>query len=92
MQTRNDGMLKLSDKLREERKENSKKLLERSKEKAADRAEQLLMDKAENSEDGIIYLNDEDMKTIMETIKEDATEQTADKDTMTVGANLDLQV
>ena len=92
MQTRNDGMLKLSDKLREERKENSKKLLERSKEKAADRAEQLLMDKAENSEDGIIYLNDEDMKPIMETIKEDATEQTADKDTMTVGANLDLQV
>lgn len=116
---RNDYMLNLSDKLREERKKNSEKLLERSKEKAADKeeelqeantekqllevekaeedktsdkAEQLLMDKAENSEDGIIYLNDEDMKTIMETIKEDATEQTTDKDTMTVGANLDLQV
>ena len=99
MQTRNDGMLKLSDKLREERKKNSEKLLERSKEKAADKeedktsdkAEQLLLDKAENSEDGIIYLNDEDMKTIMDSIKENA-EQTTDKDTMTVGANLDLQV
>ncbi len=99
MQTRNDGMLKLSDKLREERKKTSEKLLERSKEKAADKeedktsdkAEQLLLDKAENSEDGIIYLNDEDMKTIMDSIKENA-EQTTDKDTMTVGANLDLQV
>lgn len=118
---RNDYMLKLSDKLREERKKNSEKLLERSKEKAADeeeelqevttekqlleaeaekaeedktsdKAEQLLMDKAENSEDGIIYLNDEDMKTIMDSIKENAAKQTADKDTMTVGANLDLQV
>ncbi len=117
---RNDYMLNLSDKLREERKKNSEKLLERSKEKAADKeeelqeattekqlleaeaekaeedknsdkAEQLLLDKAENSEDGIIYLNDEDMKTIMDSIKENA-EQTTDKDTMTVGANLDLQV
>ncbi len=121
MQTRNDGMLKLSDKLREERKKNSEKLLERSKEKAADKeeelleattekqlleaeaekaeedktsdkAEQLLMNKIENSEDGIIYLNDEDMKTIMDSIKEDSAKQTAAKDTITVGANLDLQV
>lgn len=50
------------------------------------------MDKAENSEDGIIYLNDEEMKTILDAMKEDATEQTADKDTMTVGANFDLHV
>lgn len=118
---RNDYMLNLSDKLREERKKNSEKLLERSKEKAADKeeelqeattekqlleaeaekaeedktfdkAEQLLMNKIENSEDGIIYLNDEDMKTIMDSIKEDSAEQTAAKDTITVGANLDLQV
>ena len=110
---RNDYMLNLSDKLREERKKNSKEkaadkeeelqeattekqLLEAEAEKAeedknSDKAEQLLLDKAENSEDGIIYLNDEDMKTIMDSIKENA-EQTTDKDTMTVGANLDLQV
>ena len=41
MQTRNDGMLKLSDKLREERKNNSEKLLERAKEKAAEKKEKL---------------------------------------------------
>ena len=41
MQTRNDGMLKLSDKLREERKKNSEKLLERAKEKAAEKKEKL---------------------------------------------------
>ncbi|RAZ46396.1 hypothetical protein DK853_47435, partial [Klebsiella oxytoca] len=31
MQTRNDGMLKLSDKLREERRKNSEKLIEKTK-------------------------------------------------------------
>ena len=41
MQTRNGGMLKLSDKLREERKKNSEKLLERAKEKAAEKKEKL---------------------------------------------------
>ena len=41
MQTRNDGMLKLSDKLREERRENSKKLIEKSKEKATEKREEL---------------------------------------------------
>ena len=38
---RNDGMLKLSDKLREERKKNSEKLLEKTKEKAAEKKEEL---------------------------------------------------
>lgn len=41
MQGRNDGMLKLSDKLREEREKNSEKLLERAKEKAAEKKEKL---------------------------------------------------
>lgn len=38
---RNDFMLNMSDKLREERKENSEKLLERQKEKAAEKKEEL---------------------------------------------------
>lgn len=38
---RNDYMLNLSDKLREERKKNSEKLFERSKEKTADKKEEL---------------------------------------------------
>lgn len=41
MQTRNDGMLNLSDKLRKERKKNSEKLLEKTKEKAAEKEEKL---------------------------------------------------
>ncbi len=99
MQTRNDGMLKLSDKLREERKKNSEKLLERAKEKAAEKkeeleetleekkaaeteegtaekveggsaynkAEPLLEEKIAAYQDAAIYLNDIDMKTIIET-------------------------
>lgn len=38
---RNDFMLNMSDKLREERKENSKKLIEKSKEKSVKRKEEL---------------------------------------------------
>ena len=41
MQTRNDGMLKLSDKLREERRKNSEKMIEKTKEKAAEKKEKL---------------------------------------------------
>lgn len=41
MQGRNDGMLKLSDKLREERKKNSEKLLEKTKEKAVEKEKEL---------------------------------------------------
>ncbi len=41
MQTRNDGMLNLSDKLREERRKNSEKLMEETKEKAAEKKEAL---------------------------------------------------
>ena len=41
MQTRNDGMLNLSDKLREERRKNSEELIENTKEKAAEKKETL---------------------------------------------------
>ena len=134
MQTRNDGMLKLSDKLREERKKNSEKLLEKSKEKAAEKekeleealegnkietgekkadgeqeksgitivkentplekAEQMLLEKLENSENGEIYLNDNDMRMILDAAKEQE-EQAGTKQgnhAKAVGANLDLQI
>ena len=51
MQGRNDGMLKLSDKLREERKKNSEKLLEKTKEKAAGKEEKLEEALAEKKEE-----------------------------------------
>jgi len=41
MQTRNDFMLNMSDKLREERRKNLEKLIERTKEKAAEKEEEL---------------------------------------------------
>ncbi len=134
MQTRNDGMLKLSDKLREERKKNSEKLLEKSKEKAAEnqeklqeaseenktetaekktdgeqekpgiitvkentpmeKVEQMLLEKLENSENGEIYFDDDDMQMILDAAK-DQEEQAGTKQgnhAKAVGANLDLQI
>ncbi len=115
-------MLKLSDKLREERKKNSEKLLEKTKEKAAEKkeeisetleekkelkeddadgkieekstpnkAEQLLNEKLAASKDGIIYLNDMDIRTIIEVAKENDTGKANTKGNMTVGAKLDLK-
>ena len=134
MQTRNDVMLKLSDKLREERKKNSEKLLEKSKEKATEnreelqealdgnktetedkktdgeqeksgiivvkenttleKVEQMLLEKLENSENGEIYLDDDDMRKIIEAAKEQE-EQAGTKQgnhAKAVGENLDLQI
>ena len=100
MQGRNDGMLKLSDKLREERKKNSEKLLEKTKEKAAEKkekltpnkAQQLLNEKLAASKDGMICLNDTDMRTMMEAEKEDYAGRTNTKRQAGAGANLDLKV
>lgn len=124
MQTRNDGMLKLSDKLREERKKNSEKLLERAKEKATEKkeeleealeekkaaeteegtaekaeggsaynkAEQLINEKLAASKDGTIYLNDTEMKTIIEAAREEDAGKATVKDQPQVGANLDLKI
>lgn len=84
---RNDFMLNMSDKLREERKENSKKLIEKSKEKSVKRKEELqealdekkteeettkvkkiIDQKIASSPNGMIYLNNTDMKIIIEWI------------------------
>lgn len=135
MQTRNDGMLKLSDKLREERKKNSEKLLEKSKEKAAEKekeleealegnkteteekkadgeqeksgiivvkentpmekVEQMLLEKLENSENGEIYLDDDDMQKVIEAAGEQEEKEAVKKQgnhANSVGANLDLQI
>ena len=100
MQGRNDGMLKLSDKLREERKKNSEKLLEKTKEKAAEKKEKLTPNKAQQflneklaaSKDGMICLNDTDMRTMMEAEKEDYAGRTNTKRQAGAGANLDLKV
>ena len=121
---RNDFMLNMSDKLREERKKNSEELIEKTKEKAAEKeekieealeekkaadteegiaekvedrsaynkAEQLLEEKMAASKDGTIYLNDTDMKTIIEAAQEEDAGKTIVKEQTQVGANLDLKI
>ena len=133
MQTRNDGMLKLNDKLREERKKNSENLIENTKEKAAkkweelqeaseenktetedkktdgeqeksgiitvkentlmEEVEQMLLEKLENSENGEINLNDDDIRMILDATKEGAQGQTNKvKNPVMTGNNFDMQI
>ncbi len=133
MQTRNDGMLKLSDKLREERKKNSENLIENTKENAAkkweelqeaseenktetedkktdgeqeksgiitvkentlmEEVEQMLLEKLENSENGEINLNDDDIRMILDATKEGAQGQTDKvKNPVMTGNNFDMQI
>ncbi len=133
MQTRNDFMLNMSDKLREERRKNSEKLIEKSKERATEKreelqealeenksetedkktdreqeksgitvvkentplekVEQLLLEKLENSENGEIFLDDDDMQMILEAAKEETQGQTNKvKNPVVAGNNFDMQI
>ncbi len=114
---RNDFMLNMSDKLREERRKNSEELIEKTKEKAAEKkeeleetldekkaekaedgtttpskAEQLLEEKLADSKDAMIYLNDTDIRTIIEAAREEDAGKTTVKVQPQVGANLDLKI
>lgn len=92
---RNDFMLNMSDKLREERRQNAEKLLEKQKEKAAEKKEDLeemLEEKRVDSKDGMVYLYDTDIEKILEDAKEEGTEKINTKKATQVGANLDLQI
>ena len=92
---RNDFMLNMSDKLREERRKNSEKLIEKRKEKAAEKKEEVqkkLEEKMAESKDGIIYLNDTEIRTIIEAAKEDDAGKANTKQQESIGANLDIQV
>ena len=87
---RNDFMLDLSDKLREERRQNAEELIEETKEWSAEKtedlqelleekiteeeedlekAEKLLHEKMEDSQDGILYLDDEEFRIMMEAAR-----------------------
>ena len=59
---------------------------------AYSKAEQLIMEKITASKDGMIYMYDTDMKTMMEAMKEEHGEKTITKERAEAGANLDLQV
>ena len=89
-----------------EKKEELEEILEEKKEEktregtvekidagsASNKAEQLLNEKMEASKDGIIYLNDTDIRTIIEAAQKENAGKTAVKDQEWIGANLDLKI
>jgi len=80
-----------------EKKEDVEEPLEektaKAEEKSAyDMAEQLINEKIAASKDGMIYLNDTDIRTIIEAAQEDDTGKAQEKEPPKVGANLDLKV
>ena len=92
---------KLLEKTKEKAAEKEEKLEEKSEEKktekagdgsACNKAEQLINEKMAASKDGTIYLNDTDMKTIIEAVQEEDAGKTTVKDQPQVGANLDLKI
>ncbi len=77
-----------------QRKENEKRAFEERLEKAREashKAEKLLSEKLENARNGEIYLDNEDMQTIIEASKGDDAGNSGIKGNMAVGANLDLK-
>ena len=91
---------KLLEKTKEKAAEKEEKLEETLEEKKVvmedetttpNKAEQLLREKIADSKDGMIYLYDTDMKTIIEATKEDNAGKANTKQQEGVGANLDLQ-
>ena len=93
---------KLIEKTKEKAVEKKVKLeetLEEKKTKKAEdgtvtpnKAEQLLHEKMAASKDGTIYLNDTDIRTIIEAAQEKDAGKTTVKDQPQVGANLDLKI
>lgn len=89
---------KLIEKTREKAKEKAEELQERLdsiKEAKADKsaeskAEKILLEKFSDAVDGEIYLNETDMKPILQTIR--AEEQEKTKSELGVGMNLDLMI
>lgn len=92
----------LNEKFRKEAQENAEKQIEKTRENARqnaeqiaekleEKAEQLLDEKLSKSKDGMIYLYDTDIKTIIEAVKEDNEGTATSKQQAVVGANLDLQ-
>ena len=93
---------KLIEKTKEKAAEKKEKLEEALEEKktgqaedgtaAPNKAEQLLEEKMSDSKDGTVYLNDTDIRTIIEAAQEDDAGKTTVKDQPQVGANLDLKI
>ncbi len=95
---------KLNEKLRKEAEENAKKQIEKTRENARKKTEQLkeqleekaqklLSEKLENADDGKIYLDNDDMQTIINAAKEEEQGQPDQvKNPVVAGNNFDMQI
>ncbi len=75
----------------ESEKSEEKKVVKEDGTTTPNKAEQLLEEKISASKDGTIYLDDTDMRTIIEATKEDNAGRTNIKQQTVVGSNLDLR-
>lgn len=57
-----------------------------------DKAEKLILEKAEGTKDGEVLLGDEDMQTIIEAVKKDNQGKTDTKKPFAAGTNFDMQI
>ena len=77
---------------KESEKSEEKKVVKEDGTTTPNKAGQLINEKMATSKDGTIYLNDTDMKTIIEAAQEEDAGKTTVKDQPQVGANLDLKI
>lgn len=77
---------------KESEQPEEKKVVKEDETTVPNKAEQLLEEKIAASKDGTVYLNDADMKTIIEAAQEEDAGKTTVKDQPQVGANLDLKI
>ena len=82
------------EKLEEKKAENEEEVTEEKSEDepAYSKVEQLLEEKIAVSKDGVIYLNDTDIRTIIEAVQEEDAGKTTVKEPAQVGVNLDLKI
>ena len=77
---------------KESEKSEEKKVVKEDGTTTPNKAEQLINEKMATSKDGTVYLNDTDMKTIIEAVQEEDAGKTIVKEQTQVGANLDLKI
>lgn len=92
MQTRNDFMLNLSDKLREERRKNSEELIEKTKEKAVEKKAELEKTLEERKAEEAPAEKTAEEALAGKAAREDGAGKAGAKEPVQIGANLDLQV
>ncbi|NBH27319.1 hypothetical protein D3Z60_16325 [Lachnospiraceae bacterium] len=87
-----EEMAEKAEEAKESEKSEEKKVVKEEGTATPNKAEKLLEEKMAASKDGTIYLDDTDMKTIIEAVQEEDAGKTTVKDQPQVGVNLDLKI